>query len=218
MVDTADVLFTHVSKTRWRYCAPDNNLTWDKQVNGNAFIEMSDKYGAFGENKDILEIGPGYGRLLDAMLEKDVPFKSYTAVDISSNNIAFLEDKYYPSGKISLVWGDAENIELQGKYDTMISSLTMKHLYPSCEKALINISKYMKDNVTLCFDLIEGDHAGSMFQWNEPIDEITYVGMYSKDQISEILHRGGFRNVTFDTVVHTDGMVNFPRMFVVARR
>src|SRR5688572_10029922 len=68
------------SRARWRSVEPDARLTWHRELSGDAFISQVAATGAFGPDKAVLEVGPGYGRLLAACLDRDVPFARYVGV------------------------------------------------------------------------------------------------------------------------------------------
>jgi tRNA G46 methylase TrmB len=57
------------------------HLTWGIEVSGADFIHKASSYGAFGPDKSLLEIGPGYGRLLKSIIDQNLPFKSYLGVE-----------------------------------------------------------------------------------------------------------------------------------------
>jgi SAM-dependent methyltransferase len=196
------------SRTRWREASPTSNLTWDTELTGDAFINKVAATGAFGPDTDVLEIGPGYGRLLRACLDAGVGFRSYVGVDLSAENVAHLEDRF-GTDTISFVNADVETVELDTDIDLVLSSLTLKHLYPSCERALANVSSRLRPGGRLAFDLIEGERR----RWEH--DNVTYIRSYSREEIREILGRIGFSDVSFDEVTHCPGRT---RMLVVARR
>ena len=201
-----------IGKVRWFGAAPDAHLTWGSVVSGDAFIEKARENGVFGEDKSILEIGPGYGRLLSSIKQKGLPFDHYTGLDISQSNIDYLKSKF-GNTQVEFIRGDAETIELQRNYDSLISSLTLKHLYPTFEKALLNVSKAMKANSVACFDLLERASGGSQSVVED--DAKTYRRYYSRAEVMAILRETSFSFVKFDYVKHMEGRV---RLLVVARK
>ena len=207
MLESQDDLWSR-SRARWREASPTPALTWDRPLTGEAFISKVRAYDGFGPDKRILEIGPGYGRLLKACLEARVPFKAYRGVDLSNNNVTWLQDNLEAPG-VSFVQGDAEKVALDDRYDLMLSSLTLKHLFPSFEQALRNIRSFLNPGALLMFDLIEGHK-----RYFEE-DGITYIRWYSKAEVDEILGRLELERVAFDEVEHAP---EFCRLLVVARR
>ena len=156
----------------------------------------------------MLEIGPGYGRLLKSVLEQGVPFKSYLGVDISLQNIDYLKEAF-KGQNISFLHGDVENIILDKSFNIMFSSLKFKHLFPSFEKALKNVSRNLVDGGWVFFDLIEGDKR--YFE----ADEVTYIRHYTRQEINEILQRSYLTLVAFDEVMHDEDHV---RLLVIGRK
>jgi len=196
------------SRERWRGVQPDAGLTWGQELSGDAFIAKISEYGAFHPGTRILEIGPGYGRLLKACLDLGVPFSEYVGLDISATNIEHLRERF-ADPRTSFFVGDAESADLEHRYDLLVSSLVFKHLYPTFEATLSNCARMLEPGALACFDLIEGDH--SMFE----ADRVTYIKCYTRPQVEAILHRAGFALVAFARVRHDP---DHERLLTVARR
>jgi SAM-dependent methyltransferase len=196
------------SKQRWSITQPTKDLTWGKSISGDPFIKKALSYNIFGAGKNILEVGPGYGRLLKSCLSLNVPFNLYCGVDISENNVRHLS-KTFAKPNINFFHGDIETISLENSFDITLSSLTFKHIYPTFEKALLNIASFMKPNGYLCFDLIEG-HS----RFFEP-DGTTFIRLYMKEEVNEILKATNFSLIAFDYVEHAPGFV---RLLVIAKK
>ena len=81
------------SRRRWRVSKPDSSLTWGALWTGDAFIDLVRRYYRFSNKTRILEVGPGYGRLLDSILQKRFPFESYVAVELSAACVEKLREK-----------------------------------------------------------------------------------------------------------------------------
>jgi SAM-dependent methyltransferase len=192
------------SRARWRDAEPDVALTWNEALDGFGFIDAVHKYGHFGARKRVLEIGPGYGRLIDSMLNRGYKFCSYVGVDLSAKNVQFLSDKYRDP-QMSFLQGDAELISLPKRFDIIYSSATFHHFYPDNQLLLRNLTKALSRGGVLCFDLIEGKKA-----W---FDGTTYMRWYQREEILSILGQAGLRLVAFDLVQHTQKRA---RLLVVA--
>jgi 2-polyprenyl-3-methyl-5-hydroxy-6-metoxy-1,4-benzoquinol methylase len=196
------------SKTRWRDAAPTTCLTWSKSIGGDAFILKAASYNAFGNEKAILEIGPGYGRLLEGILKQDMPFSNYVGIDISAKNIKYLKEKF-TKPRVNFLCDDVETASLSDKFDVVLSSLVLKHLFPSFEKALNNISRYLNPGCMVLFDLIEGNKR--YFEG----DGVTYIRHYARQEVLEILERASLHLLTFDSVQHDPDHL---RLLVVAKK
>jgi SAM-dependent methyltransferase len=196
------------SRTRWRETEPQFGLTWGRDISGDNFISKVSSYDAFSLEKTILEIGPGYGRLLTACQQQKIPFKKYVGADISIKNIKYLQEKF-PDTNIDFIHGDAEAIKFDERFDLVLSSLTFKHLFPDFKKVLYNILNYVNPNGMFFFDLIEGNKR--YFQY----DGVTYLRFYLKVEIQKILNDVSLELVAFDQVQHD---LDYSRLFVVARK
>ncbi|HET6158078.1 MAG TPA: class I SAM-dependent methyltransferase [Dongiaceae bacterium] len=193
-----------LSRARWREAEPDLALTWNEALDGLGFIDAVNRYAGFDAQKRLLEIGPGYGRLIESMLERGYRFRSYLGLDISNKNIEFLTGKY-PGSRMKFVQGDAELVSLPEKFDVIYSSATFHHFYPDNRQLLRNLAKALSAKGVLCFDLIEGNKA-----W---FDGATYMRWYERAEITAILEESNLRLVQFDEVQHTQKR---KRLFVVA--
>jgi SAM-dependent methyltransferase len=195
------------SRSRWRQAVPTPNLTWDAEIGGEAFIDRAQEHGVFGEGRTILEIGPGYGRLLAACLDRGLKFRRYIGVDLSANNVRYLRERF-DDERVSFLEGDVERVELDQKVDAVISSLTFKHLFPSFEGALHNLSNQLRNGGPVVFDLIEGER-----RYFED-DDLTYIRWYTRGEVEKILAATGFEVAAFDEVRHVPEM---SRLLVVGR-
>ncbi|MGE5340216.1 MAG: class I SAM-dependent methyltransferase [Candidatus Omnitrophota bacterium] len=197
------------SRKRWRTVEPDKGLTWNREISGDNFIIKIKDYVNFNTEKQILEIGPGYGRLLRSLMKMKIPFKGYTGLDISPKNISHLRSAF-PEETLDFVEGDVEHIDFVDKtFDIVYSSLTFKHFFPTFENALRNITRHVNPGAMIAFDLIEGE----MRTFEN--DGTTYLHSYTKQEVSEILERVSLMLVSFNQVDHTTG---FSRLLVVAKK
>jgi SAM-dependent methyltransferase len=204
-----------VSRTRWKNCGPNSHLTWGETPTGDAFIDKANEYGLFGSEKSLLEIGPGYGRLLKSLLSREAPFASYLGLDISPKNVKYL-DENFRSDNIRNIVADAETYEFSETFDAVFSSLMLKHLYPTCELVLQNLCGALNPGAKLCFDLIEVSNRASSLWDRRGIGG--YVRHYTREEVVEILHRVGLELLGFDEVVHGPQLKysSRPRLLVVA--
>ena len=196
------------SRMRWRQSGPDTHLTWRRDVTGDNFISTVSSYNVFSNETTVLEIGPGYGRLLKACLQQRIRFKSYVGVDISPKNVKYLRESF-ASADVRFVHGDIENVSFDARFDVVVSSLTFKHLFPSFEKVLRNVANYVNPGGIVFFDLVEGNGSN----WEN--DGVTYIRHYTRPEILEILGNVSLELVAFDQVRHDP---DHPRLLVVARK
>ena len=198
------------AQVMWRMAQPTATwLTWGMEITGEAFIAKAESHGVFGPDKAILEIGPGYGRLLAECLRRELPFKKYVAVDISPANVKHLGETF-DRDDFAVVNDDIETVTLDDRFDVVFSSLTLKHLYPSFETALRNVARHLNPGATVIFDVPEGE-----FSSFSPADDVTYVRGYSRAELEGMLPGIPLELVAFDEVVHAPGQ---ERLLVVARK
>jgi SAM-dependent methyltransferase len=196
------------SRTWWRAAEPNPNLTWGIEVSGEAFVSKAAQYGALGPRSRVLEVGPGYGRLLAACLQRGASFGSYVGVDLSRENLSYLRERF-PQENVAFLHGDVETFKIDEPVDAVISSLTFKHLFPSFEEALRNLGRQLRPGGLAVFDLLEG-HRRYFAE-----DGVTYVRSYTQPEIKTILAATGFELVAFDQVHH---LPDYTRLLVVARK
>jgi SAM-dependent methyltransferase len=196
------------SRTRWKEGPHEwGDLTWGRGLEGSPFVSKAAEYVAFDSKKRVLEIGPGYGRLLKACLDLGVPFAHYHGLDISEEVCSYLREQF-PNEKVTFSQGDVETAGFGEHFDIVLSSLTFKHLFPSFESALRNLADAMNAGAVVCFDLIEGELRSFGY-----VKE--FVKGYTRPEVVEILGRTGFEHVAFDEVVHDP---EFIRLLVAARK
>jgi SAM-dependent methyltransferase len=197
------------SRERWRAARPDAHLTWGAELTGDAFIEKAEAAGAFGPGRVVVEVGPGYGRLLASALERGAEFESWAGIDLSQENVDHLEGRFGGESRAAFQVADVEEVKLDRPADAVLSSLTFKHLYPSFERALTNLGSQLSPGGVVLFDLIEGER-----RYFEE-DEVTYIRWYTRDEVRELVERCGLELEAFDEVRHHPDMA---RLLVIARK
>ncbi len=196
------------SKRRWREAPPDPGLTWGVEVSGEPAVDAAQRFGVFGPDQTVLEVGPGYGRILDAALGRGVEFRRYIGLDLSEDNVAHLRARF-DDPRIEIVHGDVETFALDEPLDAAISFLTFKHIYPSFQAALENLGRQLRPGGQVVFDLIEG---GREYFHR---DQVTFMREYTRDEVAELVAGASLELAALDRVEHAPGR---ERMLVVARK
>jgi SAM-dependent methyltransferase len=199
------------SKERWRRSRPDAGLTWGRELSGAAFVRKAAEYGAFGPDHVVLEVGPGYGRLVRAALDEEVAFKRWVGLDLSAGTVESFNERFHED-PVEAVLGDAETARLGPEFDVLLSSLTFKHIYPTFGRALSNLQDQLRPGGLAIFDLIEGER-----EYFQRQDGVTYIRHYSRDEAADLVSQAAMKLVTFDAVDHDDDPAH-RRLLVVARR
>jgi SAM-dependent methyltransferase len=195
------------SKLRWRSARPGPGLTWGGELSGAPVAAVAEAHGMFGAGRTVLEVGPGYGRVIRACLARGTTFGRYIGLDVSTENVRYLR-AVIDDPRIEIVHGDVESVSLSEPVDGVLSFLTFKHLYPSFEGALANLQPQLRPGARVMFDLIEGSR--EYFHR----DRVTFIREYSRPEVREILQRTSLELVAFDRVEHAPGRV---RLLVLAR-
>lgn len=229
-----------IATERWRNARPDSALTWGRSITGDAFVERVGRHVRTSDAGVIVEVGAGYGRILRSWLRSQRPFVRYYAIDRSAQNCAALDREFAAEPRVRVLCGDVSAIDLTEPFDLMLSSLTMKHLYPTFVPGLRHLAGSSKDGATFVFDLLETGWAalavdrvreltGRIARLDrEPRsmaervregygyfegDGVTYVRRYSRASASARLAECGLSLSTFDHVRHDAG---HRRLLVVA--
>jgi SAM-dependent methyltransferase len=197
------------ARHRWQAAEPEVGLTWGRRLSGSAFIAKLAEHASLSETTRLFEVGPGYGRLVESLLQSGLPFASYVGLDLSESNVEHLQ-KRFGDPRLTFLAGDVEGAPIPD-FDVGYSSLTLKHLYPTFEAAARNIASSLVPGGRFIFDAIEG--TTSFFEY----DELTFVRRYERREIEEILDRTGMDVAAWDIVKHDDD-IRHDRLLVVATR
>ena len=157
---------------------------------GDAFVEVVLARVALGVAATIVEIGPGYGRLLDALLRRGAPFARYIGVDISAARIGRLRERFQDP-RIEFVEGDVlAGLSLDAAADLTIASAVFEHLYPDFSGALDAIARSTRPGGGIAVDFIRDDaDVEKSAAW---FDRETYLRMYSTAELRARLEQSGF--------------------------
>jgi len=114
---------------------------WDGQV----FIDALQ----LGENKEVLEIGLGTGRIA----VKVAPYcKRLTGIDISPKTIKRAKENLNEYSNISFINDDFNTYEFKQKFDVIYSSLTMMH-FDNKKQVISKIDNLLKAKGIFCLSI-----------------------------------------------------------------
>jgi SAM-dependent methyltransferase len=206
-----------LSQQRWKGSEPDANLTWGEILTGDSFIDAIQAFYRFDPIHHICEVGPGYGRLLHTILERRLPFRRYTAVELSAERVRMLREKF-ADPRVEFVQGDVDQIQFAEHADLVICSSTFEHLYPDFTTALRNISSQLKPQGCLAIDFVQADPRMEHRQQGFEPRGHAFVRIYSKEEIQSLFTACGLTGLQVGSIVL--GKVSYGdinRIFVFVR-
>jgi SAM-dependent methyltransferase len=184
-----------ISQQRWRRDEPAIDLTWGALMTGDSLWDHYYRYREFAARDRILEIGPGYGRLLKTAIERKIPFAEYIGLDLSEARVLRLREAF-PLDRVRFAIGDINTWRDDRPFDVALCSATFEHLYPDCRKALTNLTRQLRPEGKVMIDFIRTRRPLAGFE-----QDGTYVRSYPIDELRGIFADCGFSIVTIDTVV-----------------
>ncbi len=109
---------------------------------GDPFVDILASRRIWDERTRIVEIGPGYGRIIEAILQRGLPVSHYTGLELSAARIARLK-KRYPAQRVSFIEGDIlGSVTLNESADLVFGAAVFEHFYPDFGAALRTISGF----------------------------------------------------------------------------
>ncbi len=208
------------AKSRWRGDEPDAGLTWGSIMTGDSFFDEVEKHFRFTSYTRVLEIGPGYGRLLKTLLDRGHPFASFCGVDLSEARVDKLR-RQFGDDRIRFEIGDCSQYKLSQSFDIGLCSATFEHLYPSIEQTLVNLRSQIDLNGVLFVDFIMHDEDLSLSQAYFEEESIggAYVRIYSLQELERLFDQTSFTIQAANPLVLGTGFQgeSIKRMLICAR-
>jgi 2-polyprenyl-3-methyl-5-hydroxy-6-metoxy-1,4-benzoquinol methylase len=100
--------------------------------------------------KKVLDIGCGTGEI-STYLSEIYPYSEISGADISDEVIKIYNKKFRGGGVLSYRLNVVKDIIYQKKFDYIIASGLLHHVYKDLEKVFINISQMLEDNGKFIF-------------------------------------------------------------------
>lgn len=209
---------------RWRTHTSAAGLTWGVMLDGEPIVQALARHARF-DGAAILEIGPGYGRLLRGLVagqSRSLGMRHYVGLDISEHWTRELAAEFTHQKNIEFMHGAAEDADtlLAGRqFDLIVSLLTWKHLYPDFSAVARCCRNLLTADGRLIFDVPEtgvawptnGDEPAGKFEQETG----TFTRTYSRAEIAAFLCSGGFDIAAFDEIEHAPDK---RRLLVVAKK
>ncbi|HEV3203338.1 MAG TPA: class I SAM-dependent methyltransferase [Gemmataceae bacterium] len=209
-----------LSQMRWKGDEEEEKLTWGAMMTGDTFVNVVLKHHRFTGTETILEVGPGYGRLLTNILERKVPFAKYLGMEISQARVARLTKKFQ-APHIRFVPADILNDTFDVQGDIFICSSTFEHLFPSMAKALDNIRTMARPGMKVFIDFIVFGNDQALNAGGASFENTTaYIRIYSRSELESFFPKAGFRILDIEFIVlgKDDNGNEIRRALVVAQK
>jgi hypothetical protein len=173
---------------KWKNC----NLcgvTWGFQLSGDEIVERLQSQKLLKKKSRIVEVGPGYCRLLRSLIKRRIPIRQYLAVDVSKQACDLVQQighRRRLGQRVKAICEDARTVSLPFAPTLVISSLTLHHLYPTFESVLQNLTPQMAERAHMVFDVPVGDCPRS--HWPQDQDDPPHFWKkYSNEEVVTIL-------------------------------
>jgi SAM-dependent methyltransferase len=210
---------------RWRTHTSAAGLTWGMMLDGAPLVAALARHVRL-EGASIFEIGPGYGRLLRALLHSPMCLSpslgTYVGLDISAHWTRELAAEFSHEKSIEFLQGAAEDADtlLAGRqFDLIVSLLTWKHLYPDFSSVARSCRNLLAADGRLIVDVPETGVAWPA-EPDEPAGKFeqetgTFTRTYSRAEIAALLRSANFSIAAFDEIEHAPDK---RRLLVVSSR
>lgn len=198
-VAEADLL--ELSQVRWKGDEEEHRLTWGSVMTGDTFVDVVEHHHPLTAGDVVLEIGPGYGRLLRTLQERRLPFARYVGLELSGARVERLMQRF-GGPTVAFVQGDVLAGPPPVQPTLVLCSSTFEHLFPSMAKALRHLRAVTTPAATLCIDFImsEGDDdlrvSRAYFE-----NTSAYIRIYARAELERFFAEAGFRVVAIEPLV-----------------
>jgi hypothetical protein len=189
IVDMEGGNLLEISQMRWKGDELPEGLTWGRRMSGDSFVDVLEAHCRLDKDTRVVEAGPGYGRILSTLLEREIPFRNYYGIEISAPRVTRLMEQFTDE-RVQFEMGDINTHRFRELADVVISSATFVHLYPDCSKALKNIRGQISDNALIAIDFVDPMH----YPPSKGFDDTTgtYVICYSCEELNQIFYESGY--------------------------
>jgi SAM-dependent methyltransferase len=204
-----------ISQLRWKGDELAEGLTWGRPMTGDSFVDVLLSYWRPDHHARVLEVGPGYGRILSTLLQRNIPFRTYCGIEISAPRVARLRQQFIDR-RIRFDCEDINSYQFPEPVDLVISSATFVHLYPDCSTALRNIREHTSSKALIAIDFIDPAHYSTGRGFDHTTG--TFVIGYSQDELRELFSRNAYNVIAMpEFVIGVGAMGEIFGLMVIAR-
>jgi SAM-dependent methyltransferase len=208
-----------LSQARWKRDEPAASLTWGRLMTGDSFVDEVLRHHRFAGVETIFEIGPGYGRILQTLLDRGIPFQKFVGMELSAARVERLSHHFnYPHTRF--LEGDILRDSLDEPVDIVLCSSTFEHLFPTCLPALKNVRKMARPDTKVFIDFLMADERLTRVSAGfEKSHQFAYVRTYSAAELEQLFDEAGFSVLAMPKIVLglSAAGVNVRRALVVAQ-
>jgi len=195
-------------KTGWRRSLPNVALTWNVEMVGAEFLGHV-KAACGSRFARIVEIGPGYGRVLKTLLASDVQFDEYCGLDISPETTRYLASTF-KDARLRFTNADFLKQAIPAPVQLIYSSAVFLHLYPDITPALRWCHGTLADGGYVCFDVPRGGRRYIDAGWG------LYVREYVEPELRDLVASAGYSSCR--VMEEREFEPGIPGLFVAARK
>lgn len=164
------------------------------QENAIVQMQMAEKLIGLLHDKNyphILELGCGTG-LLTKLVAKNLNYSSYTAIDIVKECETYIKNI---NDKINFITGDIESIDLNRKYDLIVSNAAFQWLN-EFEPFIKHLKNHLSDNGVILFTTFGQKN----FQEISNTANIS-LNYYSVEELKNILNNYNLLHIHEETII-----------------
>jgi len=180
------------SQERWREGESGASLTWGRLMTGDSFLDEVQQARPLRETDVLVEIGPGYGRLLKTILERALPFRKYVGLDISPAKVATLQQQFSTDPRIGFQACDVISGEVPQDATVVICSGTLEHLFPSVRGLLANLRRQIRGPFTAILDFKADEKFMRSMAWFETAGG-AFVRTYTRAELENVFRDAGYQ-------------------------
>ena len=210
---------TH-SKLRWSGSEPDASLTWGRSMTGDTFFDAVERHAGKARiaGRNVLEVGPGYGRLLRTLRQRGYGHASYAGLEMSAARVQRLT-RELGDARTRFVCGDAMKDTAGSGFDLLICSSTFEHLYPDFVQAIANLRRQMSPDGVLCIDFKQCEPEMLYSCASFEREGGAFVRIYSRPELERLFGRCGLAIEGLSSIAlgTGEGDTVVQRIFVCAR-
>ena len=167
------------------------------------------------QNKEahILDIGAAMGGLLNVF--KQYNYKNLYALEPSISCVAYMKKEYQLNAYHGGLLDDFNDIFGQRKFDFIILSHVLEHIY-DLQKAILNIKSILNKNGKIYIEVPDARRYAKFYVVPYYYFDIEHINHFDKNSLSTLMGNYGFENVyTQEKVMQVSETIKYPAFFEI---